>query len=78
MENGYTVFWVGGKRDKEVLGTFEGFREAELFASKMQEEHKDEFDPVCGGIGITAADGELVETIITFTPAQPKGEKTWQ
>lgn len=59
--DGYTVFFVGGERDGEILGNFETFREAELFASIKQEEHKNEFDPVCGGIGITDPADELVE-----------------
>lgn len=61
MKNGYKVFWVGGKRDGEILGTFEGFREAEVFANKELKEHAEEFDPVCGGIGITGPADEIVE-----------------
>lgn len=60
-EKKHEVIWIGGERDGETLGTFETFREAELFANLQQEEHKDEFDPVCGGIGIIDPDGGLVE-----------------
>lgn len=62
----WVVYWVGGKRDGEILATFDtgeknpDFR-AEKFAEKFYEEHKDEFDPVCGGVGIMEPDGSVHE-----------------
>lgn len=61
MKNEYTVFWVAGKRDGETLATFEEERDAIRFARQFQEEHEDEFDPCCGGVGIVDADGNPIE-----------------
>lgn len=58
----YTVYWVAGDRDGETLGEFETEAEAIKFAREFEKEHKDEFDPSCGGVGIADPDGgEVVD-----------------
>lgn len=52
MSKVYTVFWVGGKRDGETIGTFDDEREAAEFAEHFFYEHEEAFDPVCGGVSI--------------------------
>lgn len=62
----YDIFWIGGERDGEVLATVEADEKhaaykAEQIAEKLRREHEDEFDPLCGGIGITEPDGSIHE-----------------
>ena len=60
-EPGYIVHWVGGARDGETLAEFDDEYEAIKFARKFSEEHEEEFDPFCGGVGINNPDGNVVE-----------------
>lgn len=60
MKNKYEVFWVAGERDGEILAAFEKRSDAVAFAYKFSEEHEDEFDPTCGGVGITDPDGDVL------------------
>ena len=57
----FTVYWIGGDRDGEVLAVFETEYAAERFAKAFEKEHEDEFDSFCGGVGINDADGNPVE-----------------
>ena len=57
----YTVFWVGGKRDGEVLRYFGDLKKAMDFAWKFWNEHEEEFDPVWGGVTILDESGNVVE-----------------
>ncbi len=57
----YTVFWVGGDRDGEILDTFDDKYKAMDFAEKYSDEHEEEFDPVCGGVGVVDSEGNPVE-----------------
>lgn len=59
--NMYTVFWVGGDRDGEILGTTLTEGEAINMARKLYDDHETEFHPIWGGIGIVAPDGSDVE-----------------
>ena len=60
-EKAYTVFFVAGERDGETLGEFDTITEAIKFAQEFQEQHKNEFDDLCGGVGIADPDGNEVE-----------------
>lgn len=57
----WTVYWVGGERDGEVLHaySFTDRIDAERFARDFYREHEDEFDPCCGGVGIEDEDGNV-------------------
>lgn len=55
------VYFVGGERDGEVIGRFDTEAEAIKFARKFEKEHEDEFDELCGGVGISNPNGEPVE-----------------
>lgn len=57
----FTVYWIGGDRDGEVLAVFEEEYDAERFAKSFEKEHEGEFDSFCGGVGINDADGNPVE-----------------
>ena len=48
----YTVVWVAGDKDGETLYETDDWHEATVAAERLSDEHEDEFDPVCGGIGI--------------------------
>lgn len=61
MKKSFTVFFVAGARDGETLGTFETEAEAIRFARQFQEEHEEEFDPCCGGVGIVDNNNNPVE-----------------
>ena len=56
----YVVFWVGGDRDGKTLGEFNRERDAISFAKKFHAEHEEEFDELCGGVGINYG-GEPIE-----------------
>ena len=56
----YEVFWVGGKRDGEVLKTFDDEWDAIQFARAFMEDHEEEFEPCYGGVSINASDGHEV------------------
>ena len=60
-ESRYTVYWTGGERDGETIGEFDTEGEAIKFANDFYKQHEDEFDPVCGGVGITDPNGDIVE-----------------
>lgn len=49
----YEIFYVGGKKDGEILEVFADLPEAKEFAYEYTEEHTDEFDPVWGGVAIS-------------------------
>ena len=57
----YSVTWVGGNRDGEVLANFGAEQDAIRFAQAFQAEHEDEFDAVCGGVSIEDDLGNTVE-----------------
>ena len=58
----YTVHWVAGDRDGDTLYETDDYNEATTKAWELAKEHEDEFDPVCGGIGIVDNEtGEEVE-----------------
>lgn len=57
----YTVFWVGGDRDGEIIETFDDEYKAMKFAEKFSDEHDSEFHPTWGGVAISDEDGNLVE-----------------
>lgn len=66
MARTYDIHWVGGNRDGEILAQVdENEKNAGLIAERLADElwkkHEDEFDPVCGGIGITNPDGTIHE-----------------
>lgn len=60
----YTVFWVGGPRDGEILketsGGPEAFAEAVNFATEFSKQHEKEFLSN-GGICIVDQDGKDIE-----------------
>lgn len=55
----YTVYWIGGDRDGETLAEFDDENDAIRFACRFHDDHEDEFDPVCGGVGIDGPDGAV-------------------
>lgn len=57
----YTVYWIAGERDGETLAEFASEAEAIMFAKKFIEEHEDEFDAFCGGVGIEDERGGVLE-----------------
>ena len=66
MTKTYDVFWIGGSRDGEILAQVaedekHAAYKAEQIAEKLRQEHEDELDPLCGGIGITEPDGSIHE-----------------
>ena len=61
MNKRYSIYWVGGDRDGELLGTTLTEGEAITMAKELEESHKDEFHPTWGGIAIVAPDGSYVE-----------------
>ena len=56
----YTVFYIGGERDGETLFTTDNENEAIKYARKFYDEHENEFDSVCGGVGIVDEKGKDV------------------
>jgi len=48
----YSVFWVAGERDGEILYETDDLADAKGKAFELTREHEDEFDPGCGGICI--------------------------
>lgn len=61
FNGGYRVFWIGAPRDGDTLATADTEEEAVMRALEATLEHKGEFDPVCGGVGIEDPDGHIVE-----------------
>lgn len=57
----FEVYWIGGEKDGQTVGRFETEREAIKFANAFWKDHEEEFDPVCGGVGIVDPDGAVVE-----------------
>lgn len=58
----YEVFWVAGKRDGEILATFDDVADAINFASDFWEKHENEFDEFNGGgVAIIDENGKDVE-----------------
>ena len=57
----YIAFWVGGKRDGEILGIFSNVADGINFVSAFENEHESEFDPVYGGVAIVDELGMDVE-----------------
>lgn len=61
MNKQYEVIFVGAPKDGEVLATFNDEMDAIKFARQYWDDHKDEFDQVCGGVAIMDPDGHTVE-----------------
>lgn len=48
----YTIFWIAGERDGETLYETDDYAKAMNKVYEFGKKYIDEFDPVCGGIGI--------------------------
>lgn len=57
----YTVYWIAGEKDGEILATFHDENDAIKFAKETYKQHEDEFDEVWGGIGIDDKAGRTIE-----------------
>lgn len=59
----YSVFWVGGERDGEILYETDDLDDAIKAGNRIYKEHETDFDTVCGGVGICDNENpdELIE-----------------
>lgn len=48
----YTIFWVGGKNDGNVITETDNVNTAIQTAREFYREHETEFDPCWGGVAI--------------------------
>lgn len=55
----FNVCWLGGRKDGEVIESFDDELEAVEFADWYVAEHDIEFHPVWGGIAVIDSDGNL-------------------
>ena len=60
-ERGYSGYWIGAPRDGETIAKAATEPEAVLLALEALHEHKGEFEPTWGGVGITDPEGREVE-----------------
>lgn len=60
FDGSYTVYWTGGENDGKTIAGFDSEAEAIKFAKDFYKQHEDEFDPVCGGVGIADPNGDIV------------------
>lgn len=52
MKKIYRVYWTGGEKDGQEVARFEYEDDAINFARQFSDDHRKEFDPVCGGVMI--------------------------
>ena len=58
----YSIFWVAGERDGEILFQTDDKADAINKAYELSEKYEEEFDPLCGGIAIFDEEkGEIIE-----------------
>lgn len=56
----YIVYWIGGKRDGEVLAEFSSEAEAVNYAKTFYNDNIEQFHPVWGGVGVLDENFNLI------------------
>lgn len=56
----YIVYWIGGKRDGEVLAEFFTEAEAVNYAKTFYNDYIDQFQPGIGGVGVLDENFNLI------------------